>query len=392
MIHMDFRDLSYIRRLRVTQTMKLVCYVLEMDLKDATREDINNVMIYAHGVCHTPSGKETFIKMLKYIWKVLFPELDEKGRADETLTPYAVRHLSTKIDKSRQKMRKDKLSWEELRKIIDYFNSDPRMQAYLSLAIESLSRPQELLYVKIKNVELYDNYAKLWITEHGKEGTGLLQCIDSYPELIRWLDKHPQRNNPDAFLFINTGGSTKLCQLRPTNINKLLRHAVKDLKIDKPVTCYSLKRNGVTLRRLRGDSDMEIQHAARWTSTKQLKTYDLSTQEDALKQELIKRGYLSDADKNANKVPKICLFCNTRATQTDIVCQNCKRPLDRGKILQEERQKEQELAELRERVLELDNLIGSVGSKVGMVIEKAMTQHTKDHEKQESHAGQQEHH
>ena len=72
-------------------------------------------------------------------------------------------------------------------------------------------------------------------------------------------------------------------QMKPKNVNKMIRKACKDLQIDKPITCYSLKRNGVTMRRLRGESDVEIQHAARWTSTKQLKTYDLSSQDEAFK-------------------------------------------------------------------------------------------------------------
>ena len=52
--------------------------------------------------------------------------------------------------------------------------------------------------MRLRDIELFDNYAKVHISEHGKEGIGLLQCIDSYPHVIRWLDKHPLRKDPDV--------------------------------------------------------------------------------------------------------------------------------------------------------------------------------------------------
>ena len=36
-------------------------------------------------------------------------------------------------DKSKQRLRRDKLSWEEFEKLVDYFSNDPRIQAYLTL-------------------------------------------------------------------------------------------------------------------------------------------------------------------------------------------------------------------------------------------------------------------
>jgi integrase len=290
-----------------------------------------------HGVYHSSKTKSDFIRDIKYVWKILYPEKDDKGRIDETLMPYVVRHLNPRIDKSREKRRQDKLTWEEYEKILKFFSSDPRIQCYLSISLESLGRPQEILYTRIKDVELSDNYAKIWISEHGKEGTGFLQCIESYPYLTKWLDQHPLAKNPDSFLFINLSDREYGQQLKPKNINNKLKTACKYLKIDKPITPYSLKRNGVTFRRLKGESDMDIQHAARWTSTKQLKTYDLSNQEDAMKIRLVKLGLVHDARfKHLEPKIKTCLYCDTRNDLTAVVCKTCKRPLDREQIKKEE--------------------------------------------------------
>jgi len=350
----EAKDLSYVRRNRLLGTMRLICFATERNLKDLDREDIDKIVIYMHTVYKSPKSKSDFIRDLKYLWKILFPERDEKERIDDSIVPYHVRHLSAKQDKSREKRKQDKLTWEEFDKIVSFFSNDPRLQCYLTLSLESLGRPQETLYIRIKDVELYDNYAKVWISEHGKEGTGFLQCIDSYPYLIKWLEKHPLKKNKDSFLFINLSDREFGQQLKPKNINNKLRTACKYLKIDKPITAYSLKRNGVTFRRLRGDSDMEIQHAARWTSTKQLKTYDLSQQDEAFKIELVKRGIIKD-DKYKHLQPKVkeCFFCNKKHGLAEEICDNCKRPLDRDKIREYEKKKEFDYVSVKKELEEL---------------------------------------
>lgn len=331
----EAKDTSYVRRLRLINTLKLITFATDKDLKDCDRSDIDGMMKFMHSRYNSPKSKADFVLDSKHIWKQLFPEIDEKGRIDDSIVPYAVRHLSAKQDKSTEKARKDRMTYQEYERIVSYFKNNAKMQAYLTLALESLGRPQELLYLRIKDIELHDNYAKIHISEHGKEGIGILQCINSYPYLLSWLQKHPLSKDSNAFLFVSDRGYN---QLSPFGINKHLRIACGRLNINKPVTCYSLKRNGVTFRRLAGETDMEIQHAARWTSTKQLQTYDMSNQEDALKMALIRKGMIKD-DKGIMKKEvmqlKECLFCGNKAGFHEEICPSCKHILDRSKVKQQ---------------------------------------------------------
>lgn len=332
----EAKDLSYIRRHRLFQTFKLICNSTERDLKDCDREEIDRIVAQMHLVYLSPKSKSDFLRDMKYMWKFLFPEKDAQGRLDDGIVPYQVRHLSCKIDKSKEKRRNDKLNPAEFEQIVDYFSKDARLQFYLMLAFESLGRPQEILYTKLKDLEISDNYAKLWISSHGKEGVGFLQIIDSYPYLLKWLNQHPTPKNKDAYLFLNIGGRGFAKQLTPNNITLQLKLACKNLGIEKNITAYSIKRNGVTFRRLRGDSDVEIQHTARWSSLKQLKTYDQSSQEDTFRLSLVKKGLLKD-DKISEFEPKIktCTFCNARNGFNEQFCSGCKRPLDRKQITEE---------------------------------------------------------
>ncbi|NIQ17155.1 MAG: hypothetical protein GTO02_23070, partial [Candidatus Dadabacteria bacterium] len=222
-----------------------------------------------------------------------------------------------------------------------------------------------------------DNYGKIWISEHGKEGTGFLEVIDSYPYVAEWLNQHPLKNNPEAFLFLNLGNLGKYEQLKPHTINKHLCNKLKTLKINKPVTCYSLKRSGVTYRRLRGDSDLQIQHTARWTSTKQLKSYDLSQHDDTFKLELIKRGILQEkVSKNIKVLSNKCMFCDTVNGIGISICKMCKRPLDRKKIADEIQQKNNRIDELEQQIKNLPGQIVELFKENPELLQRAFNTRT----------------
>ncbi len=327
----DSRDTSYIRRLRLFGDLKAVVHHTSKDLKDLKREDIDKIMAILFNSYLTEHGKRDLKRNLKTLWKLLFPELDERGRVDEGIIPYPVRHLDTKMERSKEKSRNDKLSYDEVQKLIGFFGNDPCMQAYISIAYESLGRPQEICFTRYKNLELFDNFGKLFILEHGKEGNGLLQIMEiSFPYASKWANSHPTKREND-YLFLTVTGK----QLNPTWINKKLQKACQRLGINKDVTAYSLKRAGVTHARLRGDSDVEIQHRARWTSTKQIHTYDQSNQEESFKIQLIKKGLIkTDDSRYTHLVPtqKACVICGEIVGVSDKTCPRCYRPLDRDKV------------------------------------------------------------
>ena len=214
-------------------------------------------------------------------------------------------------------------------------------------------------------MELHDNYAKITISEHGKEGVGVLRCIDSFYYLSQWYNLHPLKDDPEAHLFINLGTRGKYEQLKPSAANIQIRRRLKRLGIAKPITLYSLKRNGVTHCRLRGDSDVDIQHRARWSSTKQLRTYDLSHQDDSFKLELMQRGLIEPDDGHRELAPrtKACTFCHAANGSAEITCANCRRPLDRKVIEQEVKQRDTEREQLQNELSQMKRAMHDVQSK-----------------------------
>ena len=328
----EARDLSYIRRNRLFDTLRFVTFVTDKNLAECERRDIDEIVARSHKVNKSSEAKSSCIKNIKCIWSALFPELDKQGRTIDEVKPYVVRHLSSRIDKSKQRLRNDRLTLEEYQTLVSYFSYDAEMQAFITLAVESLGRPQEICYRLIRDVELHESYAKIYVSSHGKQGTKFLQCIDSMPYLVKWLSQHPFQHDPDAYLFLARKERDRM--LTPANVNKKIRNALQKLGIEKNVTCYSLKRNGVSFRRLNGDSDAVIQHVAGWTSTRQLATYDLTNADDILTKQLERRGLLDKKDAPPNQETKSCI-CGARVGFSEKICRVCKRVVDSMKIAEE---------------------------------------------------------
>jgi len=294
-------------------------------------------------------SKRDFFIDIKHIWKILLPERDSKGRIDDTVMPYAVRHLTSRIDASKEKKDPNRtLTLDEIERLIKSFNNDPRLQFYVSIMFESFVRPQELLYCQIKDIQLHDNYAFIGVSEHGKEGTKMLKCFDSYPYLVRWLNTHPRKNDPESYIFINLGDTNRYKQMTPANINKHIKKKLVLLKINKPITNYSLKRTGITLNYASGKTPAEIQYTAGWKSTKQLQTYDNTAQKDVFERELIRRGLKKAPEgyKGEVSMTKKCLFCEHINPLSNEMCDNCKRPLDREKLIKQQEDHEKALQKI----------------------------------------------
>lgn len=353
-------DLSCIRRGRLKDVMNFLCHNIEVDLKDVNSIEKEDIIIKLRKNTAESQLKRTE-REVKKIGRILFGEED---------MPNFFKEFKIKVDRSRQKRREDKLTYEEFDGIMKFFSGNNVLQAFLSIVFETLVRPQELLYTKIRDVEFQDNYGFISISEHGKEGIKKLLCIDSFPYLLKMFNSHKKRKDKGSFLFLNEHKN----QLTPKRINEKIKFACEKLKIDKPITCYSFKRFGVTFRVLRGDDPQTIQKVANWTSLKMLSTYDLSDQQDFFKLELAKRGLIKD-DKLKQYQPKTktCEYCGELVGFAESTCPKCSHITDRS-MIKERIEKDNEMVEfikgiqdLKETNPKVFEIIKNIGKEKGVI-------------------------
>jgi integrase/recombinase XerD len=78
-----------------------------------------------------------------------------------------------------------------------------RDRCYHAISRDLSCRPAEILDLRIKDVhfKVVGNYQYAEVLVNGKTGSRPIPLINSIPYLKDWLDDHPQRGNPNAFLI-----------------------------------------------------------------------------------------------------------------------------------------------------------------------------------------------
>jgi integrase len=359
----EAKDLSYIRRIRVINSFKLICHATDKELSSMNQREIDKVVAFMHTRYNSVAGKKDFIKNLKCIWRILFPEIDSKERPDSTIVPYAVRHLkSTDVHKS-QEVAREMVTPADINKIFTYFSNRPQDHCFLTLLYDAFLRPQEALYLRIKDIEIQDKVVLVHVRHHGKEGTGMTWVEGGYLPVINWYDIHPYRSEGDQPFFFPGSNNTK-DKYSLTTLKRRLKICCKEMNIKKRVTLYDFNRAGITHALVRGVPPTVIQKKRRWSNLKQLKNYDYTQTKDIMRSEMIRLGLIEPENKieemNA-PLHKDCVFCNKRNNRLVENCVNCKRPLDRKKIEQKMQQQEnilsldivKQLAQLQRQINEM---------------------------------------
>ena len=109
---------------------------------------------------------------------------------------------------------------------------------------------------------------------------------------------------------------------------------------------------------------MEIHHAARWTSISQLKTYDLSSQDEAFMVALEKKGIIKSDTQTMDRLKtKVCPYCNETVGFGEIICHKCKHPLNREVVLKE-KQKDEYIKKLEENISNMENKFSNIKQEV----------------------------
>jgi len=137
------------------------------------------------------------------------------------------------------KTHEDLLTEEEVKKMIDFARS-VQERAFIATLYESGCRLGEIIYMRINQFK-FDNYgAQLFVT--GKTGPRRIRVVSCVPYIAEWLNKHPFRNDPNAYLWINR-------RLKPhlySRIRAILYLTAKKAGIKKRVNPHNFRHSRAT--------------------------------------------------------------------------------------------------------------------------------------------------
>jgi integrase len=207
---------------------------LNKDWTLATKEDIGNLVVRIMQEYSGDSGQETNTTYdHKKILKIFFRWLKLGSRSKEDVQdPPELKGI--KLKKVKDKIVRENLVTEDDRtKLLLACKENLRDKAFIDCHSEAGTRPGEILSLKIKHVHS-DNYGTI-IKVDGKTGARTIRLIRSTPNLAAWMNAHPQRNNPEAPLWIELSKNKLGRQLTYFAAYQMIRRRCSQANLPKRV-------------------------------------------------------------------------------------------------------------------------------------------------------------
>ncbi len=288
-------------------------------------------------------------------WSVLVnavPEWDDNQEADKTVKAIETAEIEKGL------------------KAIDsgaYRGSSVKWKALVAQHWEGGLRPAELRGIRIRHVKSSprnpNNALTVWISAEliknpKKKHPRYIDIIEYAPVIERWLKEHPQKDNPDAFLFPSESNANYNGLMSRTTLNDFYNRVWEKVGLDKPRNPYHIRHSRIT--HVLRERMMPIEDAADYFGTSVsmiLKHYRHVTPDD------VNQGYLSNFEgglvtqepRGPKPVPKKpCPSCGTDLPVEARSCPHCDTLLIHA-IKDRQTVKQQKLDSLTEAIANTDN-------------------------------------
>lgn len=247
-------------------------------------------------------GTKTFMDCTEGDMKLFFGTTNYKDDSQEPLKvtirmfyrwlyktndyPPVVKWIKLKTIKQRLEAReidsikKKIVSVEEYQMMLSHESHDIQMQAILQTLYRQDyggcgCRVGELVSMNICDVELGEDYVLISLRKSKTKKHPV--PIKPIPELlIRWVDNHPMKSNPDAPLFINFNRDRRVWHKRISTfyVERKFREIVKDLKM-KHISPHSFRHTSITIDLANGMPHTHVSTKYGWTKDSgMLRIYD----------------------------------------------------------------------------------------------------------------------
>ena len=188
------------RRIHVQALLNL-SRLIQKDWKGITKKDIDELVFKIMDTYANERGQETWTSFdLKKVLKMFF-RWYKLGSRDfkEVADPPETKHV--KIKPVRDSLaREDLITESDLTRLLYACGENARDRAFIDCHAEAGTRPGEILNLQIKHVT-FDDYGAI-IRVDGKTGSRNVRLIRSVPNLEKWCNVHPFKEDPNAPLWI----------------------------------------------------------------------------------------------------------------------------------------------------------------------------------------------
>ena len=324
---------------------------------------------------------QRLINLQRFFKWLYSPDIEPSKRQK----PKVIENIPTLKRKEKSKYKASDMWTKQEQVIFLQYCGNKRDRCYHAMAIDTGCRPNELLKLRIKDIvfktaENSTQYAEIQV--NGKTGNRTIPLIVCIPYVKDWIDDHPQRSNPHAYLFCglkkNFGRALTRSALyntymhykeeafprllQDTNVPTADKEIIKDL-LKKPWNPYIQRHNSMTEKaKILKESLLRI-HAG-WTPNSKMPQTYLHYFGNESSETLLEAAGIITKDKKVDPLkPKQCPNCSEPNKPDSRFCANCRYILTYDaydETLQGQKEKENRLFTLENQVKSLVSALGNM--------------------------------
>jgi len=252
------------------------------------------------------------------------------------------------------------LKWEEhvVPMIDECYNA--RDAAMIALQFDAGLRGGEFKSLEVGDIQ--DHEHGLQVTVEGKQGRRTVMLIPAVPHVNRWLDDHPDRDDPDAPLWSKI---TKCEPISDRMVSKVFDEAADRADVDKPVTLTNFRKSSAAFLASRNLNQAHIEEHHGWVRGSKVAARYISVFSEDSDRELAKIHDIDVSESEPDSIaPLECTRCGRETPRDEPLCVWCGQAMDpqaAAELDEADEREAESLAELSpekaQQVLELANVL-----------------------------------
>jgi integrase/recombinase XerD len=327
------------------------------------------------------SYNQRLINSLRFFKWLYSPDIEPSKRQK----PKVVENIPALKRKEKSKYKASDIWTKQEHVIFLQYCGNKRDRCYQGMAIDTGCRPNELLKLRIKDIvfktaENSTQYAEIQV--NGKTGNRTIPLIVCIPYVKDWIDDHPQRSNPHAYLFCglkkNFGRALTRSALyntymhykeeafprllQDTNVPTADKEIIKDL-LKKPWNPYIQRHNSMTEKsKILRESHLRL-HAG-WTPNSKMPQIYLHYFGNESSESLLEAAGIITKDHKVDPLkPKQCTNCNEPNKPDSKFCARCRMVLTYdayNETLQGQKENKDRLSALEDQIKSMISALGNM--------------------------------
>lgn len=320
------QNIGYARIIRYMYCLRDLAKWLKKDFDKANADNLKKL-------CAEIEKMKNYSSRTKYEYRATLKKFYKTLRNEEN--PKEVSWIRLVFKKCNDRLPEGLLNEEDLIKMINASKSS-RDRAIIMSLYESGCRIGEFLKIKIKDMT-FDKPGCVFIVQ-GKTGGRRIRVISAEPYLLDWINKHPDKNNKESYLWLENNTTNPL---QYDALRKVLRVAVQRAGIEKRANPHSFRHARATYLASRF-TEQQLKAFFGWTRSSDATTVYVHLSGKDVDDALLKAYGIKAEDSKGeitNLKPLICKRCNTQNEGTNSFCKLCGLPLNEDvavKVIQED--------------------------------------------------------